>query len=274
MPTKAPTSTMFRLSCVERMSFRSTTMKLAVTELIEILFCFYYDIDTNEYKVFAYKTRNLNEAGFGVPLNNFLKNVRVVKTGKDFKELANGTSDYFAKEHLNAMHLLFKNSDISKTMFKLTAILNRMIKPHGQPQLSHASTRDAHEDIGGYKLYNTPQDIPTFSMHYRDNYNKFIRTFNIPISINVMKTGQHRDVLGKSIRHEYRTIFERGYMSGRRVDSSPAMTKVNLHYKHVVGFDDINFIFTAESLLKQYKIRHRLVDTLKYYKLKSKKAIS
>lgn len=196
----------------------------------KVSFCFYYDSYKKEYKVLKYKF-NRSNAGYGVKIEELEKATVTIVNGKKFRDLALSEDNWFIREHLIAMYKLFGDRPITKTMRNLSNILNRMIEVGSINELY----------FGALKIKSQ-----SFMKYY---YTGSGKKFKIPLRMDVAIASNSKNVLGKQWNYN-------------RKDILPAC-KVEIHNDKVVGFTDINFITSAQSLLKQYKIQHQFIDGIK-----------
>lgn len=204
-----------------------------------LTFCFYYDnldhkfkIQTYEYDILPRNYLDKESLIRAATLKQLEERTVVITDGYDIKRWANVEGDWFVKDHLNAMYDLIGDRPVAKAMRSLTNILNRMITPGDEvTEMARVLGRLNYSQIKAH------------SMKYIEINGS--KRFYVPLQIKAQINSNCRDVLGKN-------------RIGFSFPSSPVFIKEN-----VVGFENINFVFTAKSLLSQYKLRHRLVDTVK-----------
>ncbi len=198
-----------------------------------ISFCFYYDTTKKQFRVFKYVFDRATAKG--VKAAELEKASFIVRNGKDFQKLLHVEENWFIRDHLAAMYQLFGDNPIAETMRSLSNILDRMIH-------RGTSAENMYVDIISHCAPSRADSM----MRYYDTRNG--KKFNMPINVKAVISPYVTNVLGKQ------PIFR---------DIQIPSCKVELHKDKVVGFENINFIFSANSLLKQYKVQHKVVDTVK-----------
>ena len=211
-------------------------------------FCVYFDTHTSNFYTLMYITENTVEAGGAVPLSKLKKNSRITNSGADFVKFKRDTNSKFYTlpffyENLEAMHQLFGDKPLKKTLSSLYHILRRMIH---EPVVLRDNNGEHRTVYSGNTLFQP--------FHYeKDGYQTAL--FNVPIIPNISTA---TDVLGK-----YDSL-------NVGIHSTP----ITISKNRIVLFENVNFIETAKTLLKQYKLTHRISDWFSDLRSQFKKKLS